>query len=263
MKSKKSSVLVVDDESEICKMLKTFFEEERYEVSYALTGKDAIKKLKERKFNAVLLDINLPDIEGTELIPVFKGIHPDIEVVMITGHSTKENAIRALNNNASHYIEKPFNLEELLAKVHGLIEQKNKTSFQGILQESAKSMNVEDMVKSDKASTRALPLKIQKAIKYIEKNYANPDLSLKEIACFVSMHPNSFSNLWRKEMGMEMVNFINGIRIEKAKVLLLKSSFYVSQVAHKVGLAPDYFCKIFKAKVGVPPISYRKTNTTL
>ncbi|MDD2890129.1 MAG: response regulator [bacterium] len=259
MKTKKNSVLVVDDESEICKMLKTFFEEEQYEVSYALTGKEAIKKFEKKKFNAVLLDINLPDIEGTELIPVFKEMHPDIEIVMITGHPTKENAIRALNNNASCYIEKPFDLNEVLTKVHKLIEQRSKTSFQGILQESAKSMNAEGRVKSDKL----LPFKIRKAIKYIEKNYMNPDLRLQEIARFVGMQPNSFSNLWGKEMGIEMVNFINGIRIEKAKTLLLKSSFYVAQIAYKVGMTPDYFCKIFKSKVGASPLSYRKTNSKL
>jgi two-component system, response regulator YesN len=251
----KNSVLVVDDEQEICKMLKKFFEKKWYEVSYVLTGREAIEKVKKRKFNVALLDINLPDIDGTALIPILKKLHPGIKIVMITGDATRDNTIRALNNGASYYFEKPFKIEELLKKTNDLIEEQNEISFQKVLEESAKL----DIAKPG----RLLPFKIRRAIEYIENNYTNSNLCLNEIASAVSMRPNSFSSLWRETMEMETANFINGIRVEKAKSLLLESSFYISQVAYMVGLTPDYFCKVFKSKAGVSPVSYRKTKLSV
>jgi YesN/AraC family two-component response regulator len=256
METKKNSILVVDDEPGICKTLKMLFEKKWYEVSYALTGKEAVRTLKKRKFNVALLDIKLPDMEGKKLIPIFKKIHPDIKIVMMTGHSTKDNTIKSLNAGASYYFEKPFNVEELLTKTNELIEQQNKNSFQAILQEAAKL----DMKKSGNAFPQDFPFKIQKAIKYIEKNYANPDLSLKEIASSVNMHPNSFSRLWSKSIKTNIPDFINDARIASAKKLLIETTEYTSQIAHKVGLSPFRFSRIFKEKTGISPTLHREQS---
>ncbi|MDD5530982.1 MAG: response regulator [bacterium] len=257
----KNSVLVVDDELEICKMLKMLFEKKWYEVSYVMTGKEAIEKITKRKFNVALLDINLPDIEGTELIPIFKKVHPDIKIVMMTGQATKDNTMRALNNGASYYFEKPFNIDELLTKTQELVEQQNKTSSQTILQESARSMNVRDIANPDKQDVSlapVLPFKIRKAIEYIEKNYTNPELSLKEIARSVGMQFKGFSFLWNKTTKIKIRGYINGLRIEKAKELLLDPTLYVAQIAYKTGLPKHHFCKVFKDKIGYSPTEYRK-----
>ncbi|MDD2891067.1 MAG: response regulator [bacterium] len=254
------SILVVDDEPEICKTLKILFEKKWYEVSYALTGEEAIKKIKERKFNVALLDINLPDIEGTELISVFKRIYSQMEIVIITGHSTTNNAIRALNNGASYYFEKPFKLKEVLTKVHELVERQNKTSFQAILQKLVTPMDTKDIVKLNKLNislSQDLPFKIQKAIEYIEKNYTNQGLCLKEIAKSVSMHPKSFSFLWCKTVKIKTREYINNLRIAKAKELFLDPTLYVTQIAYKVGFSKQYFCKVFKDKVGYSSTEYR------
>ncbi|MDD5530983.1 MAG: response regulator [bacterium] len=258
----KNSVLVVDDEPGICKTLKMLFEKKWYEVNYVMTGKEAIKKIRKRKFNIALLDIKLPDMEGTKLISIFKKIHPDIKIVMITGHSTKANVIESLNSGVSYYFEKPFNIEELLTKTHELIEEQNKTSFQRILQEATKSKNVHNMVKLDKQDVllpQDLPFKIQKAIEYIEKNFRNPDLCSKKIASSVNLHPKRFSFLWNTTTKVSLPDFINDIRIENAKKSLIETTDYTSQIAHSVGFDSHNFNRVFKAKMGTSPIKYRNS----
>ncbi|MFA5032469.1 MAG: DNA-binding response regulator [bacterium] len=247
------SVLVVDDEPEFCKTLKMLFEKERYEVSYVLTGKEAIKKLEWKKFNVALLDIKLPDIEGTALIPVFKKIHPDIKIVMMTGHSTKENILHALNNGASYYFEKPFNIEELLTKIHALIEEQNKTSLN--------TKNTGESNTQEIALPQNLPFKVQKAVEYIKKNYANPDLGLKEIASSVTLNPKRFSFLWNTTTKVSLPDFINDIRTTNAKRLLLETTNYTSQIAHSVGFDFHNFNRVFKTKMGTSPLKYRNSHS--
>ncbi|MFA5032740.1 MAG: DNA-binding response regulator [bacterium] len=246
METRKNSVLVVDDDPGTCKTLKMLFEKERYEVSYVLTGKEAIEKLEWKKFNVALLDIKLPDIKGTTLIPVFKKIHPDIKIVMMTGYSTKENILHALNNGASYYFEKPFKIEELLIKTHELIEEQNKTS-----------LNTGESNTQEIALPQNLPLKVRKAVKYIKKNYANPDLGLKEIAFSVNLNPKRFSFLWNTTTKVSLPDFINDIRTTNAKKLLLETTTYTSQIAHSVGFDFHNFNRVFKAKMGISPLKYR------
>ncbi|MDD2890232.1 MAG: DNA-binding response regulator [bacterium] len=246
----RNSVLVVDEEPEICKTLKKLFEKKWYEVSYVTTGKEAIKKIKKRKFNIALLDVNLPDIEGTKLIPILKKVHPGIKIVMMAGDATKENTISALNNGASYYFEKPFNIEKLLTKTDELIEEQRGSSFQRILEESARLGMVD--------TGMPLPFKIRKAIEYIEENYMDPDLCLGDIALAVGMHPNSFSSVWNKSKKTNIKDFINDIRIAKAKRLLVKTTRYTFQIASKVGLSSSNFGRVFKAKTGFAPTRYRE-----
>jgi two-component system, response regulator YesN len=105
-----------------------------------------------------------------------------------------------------------------------------------------------------------VPFKLQKAIEYIEKNYMNPDLCLKEIAESVNMHPKSFSFLWNKCLEISMPDFINELRIRNAKKLLIKTTDYTFQIANKVGFNFCHFNRVFKVKIGIPPNQYRNSR---
>jgi two-component system, response regulator YesN len=124
------------------------------------------------------------------------------------------------------------------------------------------NMNERNIVKLNNQNivfSQKLPFKIRKAIKYIEKNYMNPDLCLKEIAKSVNMHPKSFSFLWNKWLEINMPDFINDIRITNAKRLLIRTADYTSQIAHKVGFNFYHFNRVFKVKIGIPPNQYRNS----
>jgi two-component sensor histidine kinase len=119
----KGSILVVDDDESTCRTLKLIFVKNGYKVETAGTGQEAVEKAKGKFFNVALLDIKLPDIEGIELITPLKEMHPDLEIILITGHASLETAVRAMNEGASAYITKPFNMAEVLSRVESSREK--------------------------------------------------------------------------------------------------------------------------------------------
>ena len=123
--AEKESILVVDDDEGTRKSLSLIFKRKGYEIETAGTGEDAIKKARERFFNVVLLDIQLPDMKGIELLAPLKEIHPDMVIIMVTAHASLETAITALNQGASFYITKPLNMEEVFSIIREVMEKQH------------------------------------------------------------------------------------------------------------------------------------------
>ena len=107
-------ILIIDDESEFAAALsKSLGALGHANVSVAHTGADGLVKAKASPPDAVLLDINMPDLSGLEVLPELRGLNPGLSVVMITGQANHKSAVSAMKLGAEDYLEKPFNLEEL------------------------------------------------------------------------------------------------------------------------------------------------------
>lgn len=113
----KANVLIVDDDRDICKTLRLILENEGFDVDVAHSGKDAIAKSKAKVYNIALLDIMLPDMQGTQLLKKLKETTPKMIKIMITGYPNLENAVEALNYGADAYLIKPVNFEKLISVV--------------------------------------------------------------------------------------------------------------------------------------------------
>ena len=110
-------ILIVDDDENIRKVLKTILEEEGYAVDEAEDAKKAIEKSRRNVYNLALIDIRLPDMEGIELLTKMKDTVPKMRKIIITGYPTLQNAIEAVNRGADAYILKPFDMEKVLATI--------------------------------------------------------------------------------------------------------------------------------------------------
>jgi DNA-binding NtrC family response regulator len=143
---KKKSILIVEDDKAIIKSLKDILHSEGYSVDTAENGREAIQKSKEKFFNMALLDIKLPDMEGTKLLVTMHENLPKMVKIMITGYPSVENAVEALNRGADAYIIKPVKPEDLLALIEEKLEK----------QSQAEKMTEEKVV--DWIKTRALKL---------------------------------------------------------------------------------------------------------
>ena len=117
------SVLVVDDDLDFLKIISRILGSKGYEVGTAPSAGEAISRLKERFYNAAILDISLPDANGTELLSRIIEIHPDIIAIMLTGHSSVQNAVESLNRGAFAYLEKPLDPENLLSVISRGLEK--------------------------------------------------------------------------------------------------------------------------------------------
>ena len=106
-------ILVVDDEIEICNLLKDFLTSKGYEVYTALDGQTAITKVKQERPHIVLLDIMMPGMDGIETLRAIKKVNPKVAVIMVTAIADNELGLRTLELGAYDYICKPFELTYL------------------------------------------------------------------------------------------------------------------------------------------------------
>ena len=120
-----NSILIIDDEKEICESVKMILEYENYDVSYSTNASECLTKLSENNFSALLLDIQMPEMSGFEVIKKVKSRYPNLSVVIISAHSSLENAIKATKLGAFDFIEKPIDREKLLISVRNAVEQTN------------------------------------------------------------------------------------------------------------------------------------------
>jgi DNA-binding NtrC family response regulator len=111
------NILVVDDDTELRKVLSSILSEEGYSVETVENGKQAIRVSEKTRFDLALIDIKLTDMEGTELLHRLKVKQPHIVMIIMTGFPTIENAMEAVNEGADGYILKPFEIRKLLEMV--------------------------------------------------------------------------------------------------------------------------------------------------
>lgn len=119
----KKSILIVDDDESTRRSLSLILGKKGYETETTGTGRGALEKAKRRFFNVALLDINLPDMEGVELLMPLKKMHPDMIVFMITGYPSLETSVRTSLEGALAYITKPLNMDTVLTAVREALER--------------------------------------------------------------------------------------------------------------------------------------------
>ena len=126
MKEKKASILIVDDDESICRTMSLILENEGFTTQIAYTGKEALERSKTAFFNVALLDIRLPDIEGTKLLKKLNQTAPQTIRIMVTGYPNLDNAIEALNGGADAYLMKPVNPDDLIKIIRDKLQQQQK-----------------------------------------------------------------------------------------------------------------------------------------
>jgi len=119
----RKSILVVDDDKAILKGLVDILQSKNYDVDTAETGAEAIDKSKARTYNLALLDIKLPDMEGTRLLIDLSRITPSMMRIMVTGNASLDNAIDSVNFGADAYLMKPVSPEKLLETVAAKLKE--------------------------------------------------------------------------------------------------------------------------------------------
>ncbi|MCF7859002.1 MAG: response regulator [Candidatus Cloacimonetes bacterium] len=118
----KKHILIVDDEATIRELCKELLEEEGYEVTLAVDGKDALEKMTFDVFDLFLIDMAMPRIGGFELMNLIKQKQPLAVIVILTGFSSIDGAVKAVHAGAFQYLSKPINSEELFEVVKAGVE---------------------------------------------------------------------------------------------------------------------------------------------
>jgi two-component system OmpR family response regulator len=121
-------VLVVDDEVNIAELLTMALRYEGWETSVAHTGSKAVSVATEVRPDAVVLDVMLPDFDGMEVLRRLRGRLPDVPVLFLTARDAVEDRVAGLTAGGDDYVTKPFSLEEVVARLRGLMRRAGATS---------------------------------------------------------------------------------------------------------------------------------------
>jgi len=116
-KSIKARILVIDDDEGIRKVITTALNDESYITDTASNGKEAIEKSKTNAYNLAIIDIHLPDMEGTQLLSELEETTPKMRKIIVTGFPEVQNAITAVKKGANDYITKPVKIDVLINSI--------------------------------------------------------------------------------------------------------------------------------------------------
>jgi len=119
------SILIIDDEIQICESIKMILDYAGYESTYTTDANEGLKKLADNQYSALLLDIQMPEMTGFEVLKKVKVSNNDLSVIIISAHGSVENAIKATKLGAFDFIEKPIDRDKLLISVRNAVEQSN------------------------------------------------------------------------------------------------------------------------------------------
>src|SRR5438045_2984189 len=165
MTAENRRILIIDDERTIRRTLEALLGRHGYQPETAATASFGLRRLKEISPAVVLLDLQLPDAEGLEMLDQIKAEHPDTQVIILTAHDSLNNAIESIKRGAYHFISKPYAPEELLSLIEKALEK------QSLLRETQqlrqKTRQLEKRLEI--AETRLAPVVKSKAMQEIQE----------------------------------------------------------------------------------------------
>ncbi len=113
MVQRKLKILILDDEPIVCKRLKPSLEKQGFEVDTFIRSFEAMQAVTEARYDIIITDLKMEGMDGMRFLQEAKKLHPDIEIIVITGFATMETAKESFKKGVFDFIAKPFNLSEI------------------------------------------------------------------------------------------------------------------------------------------------------
>jgi len=250
-KTLKINTLIVDDEPHIRKKVRKVIEStfEDYKIIDEIkNGHDALLSIQENPIDLVITDIRMPEMTGLELAERLRMTHPQIKVIILTGHSEFEYAKKAIQLNVIDFILKPIvgdNLIKVLAEL--LVTFSNERNEAIHLPPSA-TLGAEETFELVK--------------QYIQDHYLQ-NITLAEIASKFNFSQAYLTKIFIRFTGMPPLKYKTSLRIRAAKEYLTTTPMSVAEVAERLGYSDQFaFSKSFKNAEAISPLKYRQINQT-
>lgn len=239
---KKLRVLLVDDEIVIREGFKKLFDWEAHDcevVGEAADGMEALTQIDALLPDVVIMDINIPIMNGLKVVQMSKMKHPDMAFVIVSGYDDFSYCREALRLQITDYILKPVNYEEFGTCIDNLKISIFENNHMGQPDDEGEQM-------------------IVGIVRYMQE-HLKEEISLNVLAEEFHLSAQYISQLFKNEIGVNFLTYLTNIRMEHAKKLLLSTDYAVTEVAERSGYT-DYrvFTKAFKKAEGVTPSQYRK-----
>lgn len=141
-----AKILIVDDDKSIRKTLRDILEFEKYEIDESPDGVDCIVKIKQNKYDVIILDVKMPRMDGMEAIDKILNISPDTPVIMISGHGNIDTAVEAVKKGAFDFIQKPPDLNRLLITIRNALDKSSLITEKKVLQKKVSHSKVQEII---------------------------------------------------------------------------------------------------------------------
>ena len=239
---KKLQVVLVDDEIMIREGFKRLFDWASHDcevIGEAADGMEALAQIDHLQPDIVIMDINIPIINGLKVIQTSRMRYPDMAFIIVSGYDDFSYCREALRMRITDYILKPVNYEEFgscIVRLKIALYEKRKTEEQDAQEERT----------------------ITGIIRYLQE-HLDKEISLNILADEFHLSSQYISQLFKSEIGVNFLAYLTSIRMERAKKLLLATSLSIGEISEKCGYA-DYrvFTKAFKKEEGSTPSQYRR-----
>jgi DNA-binding response OmpR family regulator len=158
MKEKTNMViLLIEDEKKQAEFIQKALEQDYYKVDVSYDGEDGLKKIEVRDYDAIIVDLNLPKIDGNELVKRIRGLGLKTPILVLTANDDTDTKVSNLDNGADDYLTKPFALEELLARTRALLRREAVP-----IPQTFKQGNLELMYSTHEVKVDGNPVKLTK-----------------------------------------------------------------------------------------------------
>jgi DNA-binding NtrC family response regulator len=141
-----ATILIIDDEEAIRNALRDILEMEEYEVEEAKDGIDALSKIKQNSYDAIICDIKMPKMDGMEVLERVQLICPDVPIIMISGHGDIDTAVETVKKGAFDYISKPPDLNRLLITIRNALDKSSLVSETKVLKKKISKSKTQEIV---------------------------------------------------------------------------------------------------------------------
>jgi two-component system response regulator YesN len=242
-------ILLVEDETKIRQGIRSLVESivpKQLQVVEAANGKEALDWLKTQEgVDVVITDIRMGVMDGIEMLKRAKESHPDISFVIISGYEDFVYVREALRYGVVDYLLKPIDRVEL-ARVINKIKVQAETRKGGV--KSSVGEKNEDKERS-----------LIRKVKELVNDFLDQDLSLQFLAERVYLHPKYLSDMFKRETGQNLSDYVTERRMDKAKKLLKETMLKVPDISMMCGFVNHkYFRSVFKQHTGTTPNEYRE-----
>lgn len=250
------NILIVDDDAEIAHYIKTELSD-WYRFDHARNGKEGLKMLLTGKYDLVISDVMMPEMDGVTMLKKIKGNSnvSDIPVILLTSKSEVENRLEGLRKGADAFLAKPFNMEELHILIDNLVDnvRRIRGKYSGAQGQKAKIEQIQV-----KGNNDAL---MERVMKYMNEHLADPDLNVEKLTEDVGISRAQLHRKLKEIAGVSAGEFIRNLRLEQAARLIEEGQINITQVAYSVGFSNQtHFSTVFKKHYGMSPSEYAETK---
>lgn len=254
--SRNFNILIVDDDAEIAHYIKTELSD-WYRFEHASNGKEGLKMLLTGKYDLVISDVMMPEMDGVTMLKKIKGNSnvSDIPVILLTSKSEVENRLEGLRKGADAFLAKPFNMEELHILIDNLVDnvRRIRGKYSGAQGQKAKIEQIQV-----KGNNDAL---MERVMKYMNEHLADPDLNVEKLTEDVGISRAQLHRKLKEIAGVSAGEFIRNLRLEQAARLIEEGQINITQVAYSVGFSNQtHFSTVFKKHYGMSPSEYAETK---